>query len=546
MLRPRSLILFVLIGLYPQVYAAHAQEQNFRISGTVVDASSGVPLATADVSIVGTGGLRIQTSVKTDAQGGFVFEHLISGKYLLSARTKDYPQQSFQRHENFSTAIAVGTDLDSENILFRLFASASLEGQVLDEFSEPVRAAQVMLFREGIGDGSQSVRMQTQMATDDRGRYRFRRLQPGRYYIAAMAQPWYAQHITTQSLQQAPANGLVPMGEQNAALDVVYPITYYSGAIDPARASAITLQPGERADADFTLEPVPALHLRLTAPMTDLSQNVGVRVSQTTLGGHEVQLPIQRTLNNKEFVDLAGFPPGSVIVGLDSPPAPESKERISWRQSVDASRNATVNMTEVAGTVAVGGIVKNTGIKALPQSAAIAIHDQQSGATIFARIAPDGKFEFPAPAVKPGKYDLSMSNAPEFFVARFAAAGAKVSGRSIEIGSEQPVQLSVEVGAGMGSIEGVALRNGKPTGGVMIMLVPQDFENESPLLRRDQSDSDGTFTLSAVPGQYTLVAVENGWDQEWANPSVVKMWLKAGEPVEVAPNGKYTIKVNVQ
>jgi hypothetical protein len=139
-----------------------------------------------------------------------------------------------------------------------------------------------------------------------------------------------------------------------------------------------------------------------------------------------------------------------------------------------------------------------------------------------------------------------MSNAPEFFVARFAAVGAKVSGRSIEIGSEQPVQLSVEVGAGMGSIEGVALRNGKPTGGVMIMLVPQDFENESPLLRRDQSDSDGTFTLSAVPGQYTLVAVENGWDQEWANPSVVKMWLKAGEPGEVAPNGKYTIKVNVQ
>ena len=44
MLRPRSLILFALIGLYPQVYAAHAQEQNFRISGTALDASSGLPL----------------------------------------------------------------------------------------------------------------------------------------------------------------------------------------------------------------------------------------------------------------------------------------------------------------------------------------------------------------------------------------------------------------------------------------------------------------------------------------------------------------------
>jgi hypothetical protein len=65
-------------------------------------------------------------------------------------------------------------------------------------------------------------------------------------------------------------------------------------------------------------------------------------------------------------------------------------------------------------------------------------------------------------------------------------------------------------------------------------------------LRQDQSDSDGTFSLTAVPGRYTLVAVENGWDKEWASPSVMKMWLKAGEPVEVAPDGKYTIKVKVQ
>jgi hypothetical protein len=233
-------------------------------------------------------------------------------------------------------------------------------------------------------------------------------------------------------------------------------------------------------------------------------------------------------------------------VNLDSPLDPERKDRRSWRQDIEANRDTTVNMTEVTSTVAVSGIVKSTGTNGLPQAAGIGIRDQKSGANLFARVSTDGKFEFQNPGVQPGKYDLTILNTPRFFVAHVAAIGAKVSGRSIEIASGQPVQLTVEVATGMGRVEGVALRDGKPAGGIMIMLVPEDSENESPLLRRDQSDSDGTFSLTAVPGRYTLVAVENGWDKEWASPSVMKKWLKAGEPVEVAPDGKYTIKVKVQ
>ena len=32
------------------------------------------------------------------------------------------------------------------------------------------------------------------------------------------------------------------------------------------------------------------------------------------------------------------------------------------------------------------------------------------------------------------------------------------------------------------------------------------------LIRRDQSDSDGSFALrDVVPGQYTVVAIQDGW-----------------------------------
>ncbi len=80
----------------------------------------------------------------------------------------------------------------------------------------------------------------------------------------------------------------------------------------------------------------------------------------------------------------------------------------------------------------------------------------------------------------------------------------------------------------------------------MVVLVPEDMER--PLLyRRDQSDSDGSFLISAVtPGRYTLLAIENGWELEWSKPVVLKQYLGSGETVQVALDGKYQVNVKVQ
>jgi hypothetical protein len=67
------------------------------------------------------------------------------------------------------------------------------------------------------------------------------------------------------------------------------------------------------------------------------------------------------------------------------------------------------------------------------------------------------------------------------------------------------------------------------------------------LFRRDQSDSDGSFTLPAIlPGKYTVIAIENGWDLDWYTPSVLQKYLPAGERVDVSPESKLEVKVNVQ
>jgi hypothetical protein len=59
------------------------------------------------------------------------------------------------------------------------------------------------------------------------------------------------------------------------------------------------------------------------------------------------------------------------------------------------------------------------------------------------------------------------------------------------------------------------------------------------LFRRDQSNSDGSFSLNeVVPGNYTLVAIDNGWTLEWAKREVIGPYLAHGTKVEIRDGAK--------
>jgi len=77
--------------------------------------------------------------------------------------------------------------------------------------------------------------------------------------------------------------------------------------------------------------------------------------------------------------------------------------------------------------------------------------------------------------------------------------------------------------------------------------VPQHPTEEATLFRRDQSDSDGTFTLRQIlPGRYTVVAIEKGWEINYRDPVVLKPYLEHGEVVDVTPNRNLKISVKLQ
>lgn len=538
----------------PHVSSAQ-QNQGFRIAGTVVNSLTGQGVAGASVAIAPTvqgSDREITKSVRTGADGRFAFPGLARGKYSLMAAARGFTLQYFNHHDPYATAIAVGPDLDTEQLVFRLQPDSSVEGQVTDENNEPVQNALVRLFQTTTEEGQQKTVPINQAQTDDQGQYRIGHLAPGTYYLSVSARPWYAQNFSPGRKTNTSADADPRVSQDATALDVTYPLTFYAGTSDSAAATPLQLTAGEKTTADVTLHAVPSLHLRIHTGSNEssvLGRMVFPRISQRIFQGY-----LDSVFNAPDswvapgVIEISGLSPGHYEVEMPASTGANDKGGgRAWYREVDLSGDADINASDGAGFTTVGGTILFPDAARVPARASIQLSNPDTGETYRSDINEKGRFDFTAEEVRPGHYVVALEAAPGFYLHGLSATGAKVVGRTIEIAGAANVQIKGTASHGAALVQGTALRNDQPYAGAMIVLIPQDPANNSPLFRRDQSDSDGTFNLpSVVPGQYTVIALANGWDLEWANPAVLQPYLKQGERVEVPVDGKLQIKVQVQ
>ena len=533
--------------------APDSEQKSFRISGVVVDAMNGQPIVHAQVSISAQGVRDSGQSAVTGEDGRFVFENLAPGQYPLHASRKGYLQRFYKQHDQFSTAIVVGPDLITENLRFEMQPDASISGQVMDEMSEPVRNAQVMLFRRGVALGRRSNWQENTVQTDDLGHFRFGHLEPATYFIGVSASPWYAQRVAHLREKRTDSSGqttIRDVANGEPELDVVYPITFFPNAPDISGAAPITVHSGDAETADLRLQPVPSLHVIVRTATAASSgepaenQNVWAQVMQVVADG--VQMGVQA--NNAQIapgvLEISGLPPGRFNLRVNSN---KNGETVARSEDVQLGGDSEVTLSEANTSGTVSGIAKLESGAAQVPAPMIQLRARATGERFMARAEQNGEFSLKDQTVPRGTYDVLVVQPAAMAVKSMSASGAKVSGRSLEIAGGQDVRLSIVLSEGTGRISGFALKDGKPLDGVMIVLVPEIPEHNLVLFRRDQSDSDGSFALSGVhPGEYTVVAIEEGWELEWLTPGVLEKYLAGGEVVRVTPNAKIEVKVKVQ
>ena len=109
-----------------------------------------------------------------------------------------------------------------------------------------------------------------------------------------------------------------------------------------------------------------------------------------------------------------------------------------------------------------------------------------------------------------------------------AVAGNQVTVR------DRSLSVVANVSQTLSRVEGFARKDGKGLAGAMIVLVPRQPSAYRALVRRDQSDSDGSFSLRDVPaGQYTVIAIEDGWKLDWTRRDNLARFLAGGVSVTV-------------
>jgi len=514
----------------------HPAQGDYSIRGVVVSAKTGKPLDRASVTLSNADTAARITDATTGEDGSFDFERLQPGRYGLHALRRGYNAASYDEHDGFFSAIVTGPGLDTADLRMKLLPEAVIGGVVTDDAGEPVRGAQITLYRKSSFDGSGKITQARGEQTDDVGAFEFTRLGPGDYFVSVNATPWYATR--PQPKLDVQGNPLPDTQSTSSPLDFAYPITFYPDATDSDDATPIPVRAGDHVQLNFSLRAVPAVHLHLKLPGSR-EPNHQMFIPQITrnIFGQPVQIQSMTSFYSGGAVELSGVPPGSYEIHF-----PGANGQGAAESSLDLTADATIESPPADPGVEIHGKVAMITGDAPPPSLAVILGFSPAGFNRGEPITKDGTFTMKG--VPAGTYDVEVGGpGTAFFIVRIVADGASTGGHQLNVGATS-VNLVLMLAQESATIDGYAKQNGKAMEGAMVVLVPQDPGQNRELFRRDQSNSDGSFSLRNVaPGAYTLIAIEDGWSLDWARPEVISRYTAHGLKIDVALSQK-SIKIS--
>lgn len=527
-----------------------AATKSFSITGTLVNSTNGAPVQhgslTATLVPRDNAGSRQSPApigpIDADDHGRFSIPVPSAGMWRVVASARGYVTQAYDEHESFSSGIVLMAASPTLDLRFRIAPEAVITGSVLDEAGEPVRNASVSLFvihapRPDAVPPPPRARART--STDDRGVYEFDDLPPGNYQINVQAQVWYAMAAQQKGFNTANQPPLDP------SLDVAYPLTWYPGTDDSAQAETISLGAGDNRQADFQLLPIPSVHLRIlpdAATAGDRRIQAYPMIEKLSAGGRLGYTPFSAHIDPQGGIDVGGLAPGRYEVRL------QGRGQAVKPALIDITAGAAQTLDMNAASTMASVSIRIDGIaEAEANSVRISLIDPSSGRNA-ARDGAGGYFlsgallrrggaegESRTMEVPPGRYEVVLIGKPNLYLTGITAQSAEAVGRFVTVPSGSST-LNLHVADGRASVTGVASRGGKPSVGAMVLLVPATLGNPEGLniIRRDQTNTDGSFDLNDVlPGQYILIAIDQGWQVNWKDASTLNGYMLHGIPVEL-------------
>jgi hypothetical protein len=382
---------------------------------------------------------------------------------------------------------------------------------------------------------------------DELGNFEFPHLAPGTYFLCVTGMPWYRP-----MMQQRPAAG---DNQPRSPLDLAYPLNCYPDSSDPAGAEPVSVTAGDRIQTNLIMHPVAAMRVVMQVPRPEQGKGFAMPMLRQSIFGTSdfiqngvafVENPITATASgdnpgggNSMTAVISGVAPGHYDLQMQGggDPLGEPNAASARFGTIDVSTSdASIDPSSLATLPAVSGKLVVAGGANLPAAASIVLLSSGGEQVGFSRIEPNGSFSMPN--VPPGEYEVALRNSAGLQVTQLRINGAGAGGATITVGSAS-INLSVVASAPAGAVSGSVERNGKPSSGIFVLLIPADPHAARAAWRANQSDSDGSFVFERViPGEYTAIAIEQGWTIDWGRPEVIAPYLARGEALTVQPGSR--------
>ena len=241
-----------------------------RISGRVLAGDTGRPVKRARV-FISAAELPGGRAMLTDESGAFDFSDLPAGRYTINASKTGFIQLSYgqRRPLQAGTPLQLLDGQQLKGVDFALPRGGIVSGRVSDESGDVMPGVMVAVQRYQYAQGNRQLTPAGQAQTDDRGVYRVWGLNPGDYYVSAVARadglggrggpggPGQAIQALVAAGGRGGRGGFAfgagaPSDEQD---QLMYAPTYYPGVGSVAEARAVTVGVSQEVvDIDFGLQ----------------------------------------------------------------------------------------------------------------------------------------------------------------------------------------------------------------------------------------------------------------------------------------------------
>jgi hypothetical protein len=529
------------------------------ISGRVLAADTGRAVKRARV-LLNAAELPGGRGALTDDDGLFEFSGLPSGRYTLNASKGGYVALSYgqRRPLQAGTPLQLNDGQQLKALEFRLPRGSVVAGRVVDETGDSMPGATVRVMMYQYAQGAHQLVAAGSAVSDDRGQYRVWGLNPGDYYVTAVARnftapgggpfgrggrggslgPGQAGFARPGVRDGAPNVGgaQTPPDPRGTPEESAYAPTYYPGVESLTEARPIRVALGAEAlDIDFALLLVRTARISGRVTSADGSDVSTGNVTLTPEGQSGRSGPGSGFGGRIQWdgaFELANVPPGRYILRArgDDWEVPE----FALQPLTVASGDLTgVNIVLSAGATLAGtvSLERSQSLGTDPTQFRIGAPMADIGAAFSpafgpnpqARVDQEGAFTLQGVAV--GAHLIRAQMPRGWMLKSVIADGRDVTDTPIDLRSGQRLgNITVVFADKLSEINGTITDDrGTPITDYTMLAFPVDSSLWRPQARQIMTarpDQTGKFQIRGLPpGEYLLAAVDPSEQGEWFEPA---------------------------